>query len=208
MRKSLLALAIIAEIAGCWSTPNHVEPQGPNVAPVRHDSPPCRTTGDRLEIAVCRTNNDLAWTVTNKTDSVLWVFVAPPSFNHSPARENAFVEAEGAGILLLRKFQLPPPMDEPIMTGAIALDPGASDSGVVPLGEWFNVDAGNFFPLSRTRQWPGTQRVETVTLEVGFTLRRPADNPIRPDAYNEFYLFMHLERARQELARSLPLSWR
>ena len=38
MRKSLLALVTIAETAGCWSTPspNHVEPQGPNVAPVHH----------------------------------------------------------------------------------------------------------------------------------------------------------------------------
>jgi hypothetical protein len=129
-------------------------------------------------------------------------------FTRSPARENAFVEADGGGILLLRKFQLPPPMDEPIMSGAIALAPGASDSGVVPLGEWFDVHAGNFFPQSRTRQWPGTQRIETVTLEVGFMPRLPTDNPIRPDAHNEFYLFGRVERVRQELVRSHSLSWR
>jgi hypothetical protein len=213
MRKSLLAVALIAELAGCWPTasPIPVEPQGPTAAPVRHDNQPCRTTGDRLALVVCRSEHDLAWTVTNKTDSVLWVFVAPPSMTRSPSRANAFVEAH-AGSLVLRKIQLTGVMDEPIMTGAIALEPGASDSGVVPLGDELDIDArSNFWPLgvaATTFQWPPPQRIETVALEVGFTPRRPTDNPIRPDADNEFYLFMRLERDRQEIVRSLALSWR
>ena len=73
MRKSLLNAALIAEaLAGCWATPSSPHaPLGPTSLQVRRDSQPCRTTGDRLEIAVCRSEHDLAWTVTNKTDSVL-----------------------------------------------------------------------------------------------------------------------------------------
>jgi hypothetical protein len=129
----------------------------------------------------------------------------------SPSRANAFVEAH-VGSLVLRKIQLTGVMDEPIMTGAIALEPGASDSGVVPLGDELDIDArSNFWPMgvaATAFQWPPPQRIETVALEVGFTPRRPTDNPIQPDAHNEFYLFMKVERTRQELVRSLPLSWR
>jgi hypothetical protein len=213
MRKSLLIEVLVAEaLAACWSPPPPVrsESPAPTTPPqlASTDSSPCRESGERLALVVCRSDDDLAWTVTNHTDVTLWVFVAPPSiYKGKRARENAFVEARD-GNIVLQKLQLPGPMDEPIMSGAIALAPGMSDSGVVPLGPEFVPDARNFWLRSRTRQHPSRQWIKTVTLEVGYAERRSADRPIPPDAHQEYYLFMALEKSRQTFVRSPALPWR
>ena len=210
MRKTLLSSVLVVELAGCWNeAPSRPVPASPgqrsNVAAL--DTDPCRRSGDRLTLIVCRRNHDLAWTVTNRTDATLWVFVAPPALDGAPARANAFVEFSN-GQVSLHKIQLAGPMDEPIMSGAIALSPGASDSGVIPLGDELLPEAKNLFLRNANQRWPRRQPIQTVSLEVGFAEQRPTDRPIPPDVDREFYLFMALDRDRQELVRSPGLRWR
>jgi hypothetical protein len=207
MPRNLLVTLLVAELAACWSSaaPARDEPPGAWRPPQRQSSDDgvCRETGDRLVLVVCRRGHDLEWTVTNATDTTLWVFVAPPSITTgSHKRENAFVRAAN-GVVTLSKIQITEQVPEPILAGAIALAPSASDSGVVPLGPRLSPDAPNFW--GRPRAQP--QRIRSVVLEVAFADRRPTDRPHPPTATREFFFVLGIERARQELVRSAELSW-
>lgn len=196
MRSSLLAITLA--VSGCSSTQAAERvPVAPRVSLAKAGDGTCVESGERLVLLVCRRGHDLAWTVTNKTDVTLWAFIAPPSLHSGPRRDNAFMHATG-GAVLLRKFQLFANLPEPIFTGAIALVPGASDHGLVPIGARLDPEAQNFYGE------PRGQRVTSVTLEVGFAEQRTTD---KTHALKEVVIVLNLDSTQQEIVRSPELSW-
>lgn len=206
MRRSLLCALLAAELAACWSSsaPPPAPPSRSPAEPRASDDGVCRESGDRLVLVVCRRGHDLEWTVTNATAIPLWVFVAPPSLHGgSHRRENAYVRAAN-GAVTLSKIQIVEDVPEPIPSGAVALAPGASDRGVVPLGRVLEPSAPNFWGMPR----PARQRIDSVRLRVEFAEQRPRDRSVAPTASRDLYFVLGIERPRRELVQSAELSWR
>ena len=205
MPRNLLVALLVAELAACSSTVTPARDEASSAPTPSHagsSSGACRESGDRLVLVVCRRGHDLMWTVTNATETRLWVFVAPPSITtRSYARANAFVRAAN-GTVTLSKIQIVDGVPEPIVSGAIALVPGASDSGVIPLGNELSPTAPNFWGRPR----PARQRIRAVVLEVAFAEQRGTDRA-RPTSGGDLAIVLGIEPARRELVRSPGLPW-
>lgn len=210
MLRNLLIVALLVELVGCWTssqTPADLPPRvtkgsaSPPAPRVRPEA--CAEAGDRLVLVVCRRGDDLAWTITNITNVPLWAFVGPPAGPiRGLSRDNAVVRAVD-GNVLLTKIQFPPVGGEPVFTGVVALAPGESDSGVVPLGVRLNPKAANFTGRAVT----GTSSVLTVALEIGFAERRAGDQSRPAPRPYPFLLLTGFDRARQIIVRSPELPW-
>jgi hypothetical protein len=164
----------------------------------------CAEAGDRLVVQVCRRDDDLEWTVTNRTDVALWVFVAPPAGPvHGLDRANAIAMMTD-GKLLLRKFQVQPIGGELVPVGAVSLAPGASDNGRVPLGGYLNTNAPNFSGAIAK----GSSAILSVELDVGFAEQRRGDQTDIVAKKNGLVILPSFDRSRQQFVRSPALSWR
>lgn len=211
MPRNLLVAALLVELVGCWTssqTPDEPLPSKTNgsastASPqVRPEN--CAEHGDRLLIVVCRRGDDLAWTIKNITDVPLWAFVAPPAGPvRGLSRENAVLRMID-GNVLLTKLQFAPVGGEPVFTGVVALAPGVSDTGVVPLGVRVNTKAKNFTGRAVT----GTSWVLSVALEIGFAEQRPGDQSRPAPREYPFLLLTGFDRKRQTIVRSPELRWR
>lgn len=203
MPKSLLAVALVA--SACWAAPSRQpetfsppeRPRAPSPATPSLEDGRCHERGERLLLATCRRGHDLTWKVTNLTDATLLVFVAPPAIDAGPRRDNAYLSISG-GQVLLRKIQLLHGLDDYYPSGAVTLAPGASDGGVVTLGARLDPKARHFYGE------PRGQRITSVVLEVGFTVKRPRDQlvPLR-----DLVMLFDRDPTRYELVRSPELSW-
>lgn len=206
MTKNLLFAALIAELAGCWSSVEHT-PTPPPPEPTRSTSsgaasfgPTCAQSGDRLVLEVCRHDRDLAWTITNRTDTTLWAFVAPQSVNNQRSRENAVARSTN-GHVLLTKIDFGVVGDHPTHPGAVALAPGESDQGIVPIGDRLDPRGKNFVGVAVQ----GGTLVSHVALEIGYAVQHRAD---RTHVAAPFVLVIGFDRSRQEIVRSPEVAWR
>jgi hypothetical protein len=207
MPKNLLCVALIVE-AACWSTPPTAEP--PTMAPIDHvgsRSPEtCADAGERLLVHVCRRDDNLAWTITNKTDVALWAFVAPPAFPIGGFDRANAIAVMTEGHVVLTKMHPPPYGGETHPAGAVRLAPGESDTGVVPIGQRLNVGAQNFTGIAVS----GTSYVLDVALEVAFVEARPNDHTFQPsgrDGLDGLLVLTNFDRKRQETVRSPAVRW-
>jgi hypothetical protein len=226
MQKNLRAAALLVSLAasGCWSssTPATTTPTGSDgsdgsvgggtIADVSgdarattHVSAPCVEAGERLLVQICRrADDDVEWTVTNRSDVPLWAFVAPPAGPVQDLDRGNAIAMMTDGKLLLRKFQVQPVGGEAVFVGAVLLAAGKSDNGTIRLGARLNTSAPNFTGAFAK----GTTVIQSVELEVGFAERRPGDqNDVVPKS-SGLVILPNFKRSRQEFARSPALSWR
>jgi hypothetical protein len=203
MTRLLFALALSA----CWTTPTtepvHPAPSGGGGGAIR-EARPCSEGGDRLALVICRDGDAVTWTVTNKTEVPLWVFVAPPG-HASPylRRENAAARASHGAVLLSKKKFLRVG-DHPMHTGAVELAPGESDQGAVVVGDVFDPGAPNFTGVA----FEGDALIESVTLEVGFVEVSPAFRPQPAPKPDPFVILMRFDPSQQEIVTVPPVPWR
>ncbi len=206
--KSLLYVALVVE-AACWTAPATAEAPttatpiaGAQATGVRSPET-CAEAGERLHVRVCRRDDNLEWTVTNRTGVDLWAFVAPPA---GPVggfdRANAIARM-GDGHLLLTKMQAPPYGGELHPTGVVKLAPGEHDTGVVTIGRRVNASAPNFTGVAVR----GSSYVLTVALEVAFAEARPGDRVTAAPKPYPFQLLLGFRQEREEIVRSPPIRW-
>jgi hypothetical protein len=204
MPKSLLYVALVVE-AACW-TPSST-PAPPAVTPIDHEAPrspeTCADAGERMQIHVCRRDDNLAWTITNKTDVALWAFVAPPAGPIGGFDRANAIAVMTDGHVLLTKMQPPPYGGETHPAGAIKLAPGDSDTGVVPIGRRLNEGAPNFTGAAIS----GTSNVLDVALEVAFIEARPGDQTFQPKNPDWVQFLTNFDRKREEMVRSPAVRW-
>jgi len=212
MLRNRRAAALLVSLAACWSTsrPSTTNPppnSGIDASTSAGTSKPtvgCVEAGAQLLVQICRRDDDLEWTVMNRTNAPLWAFVAPPAGPiGSLDRANA-VATMSDGNLLLRKLQLQPIGGEAVFTGAVLLAPGESDNGLVPIGARLNPNAPNFVGAFSK----GTTIIAGVALEVGYAEQRRSDQNDAVPKANGLVILTSFERSRQQFARSPDLSWR
>lgn len=189
-----IAALLASAAASCWSSN----------AGHSFVANPCVEAGDRLRVRICRRHDAVEWTVSNRTHTALWAFVAPPAGpTGSLDRANA-VAMMSDGKLLLRKFHLPSVWGEAVVVGAVLLSPGASDSGRVPLGARLNERAANFVGAIAK----GTNVIATVALEIGFAEQRSSDQQDAMPERDGLLFLPNFNRSHQQFARSPELPWR
>jgi hypothetical protein len=190
--------------AACWSSSSPA-PALPNAVPIDPPRSPetCADAGERLQIHVCRRDDNLAWTITNKTDVALWAFVAPPAGPIGGFDRANAIAVMTDGHVVLTKMQPPPYGGEMHPAGAIKLAPGDSDTGVVPIGRQLNEGAPNFAG-SAIR---GTSYVLDVALELAFVEARPGDQTFQPKNPAWVQTLINFDRKRQEMVRSPAVRW-
>ena len=143
----------------------------------------------------CRRDSGLAWSVTNRGEATLWVFVAPP-IGDRMAKENALAIDVSGDVVLAKKFIRKDVGDHPYLVGAIALAAGESFDGLVPLGSPHD----NLVRLSaQPLRWL------TVSLEVGYAERAPTDRVFKE---GEFLLVIPFRIERQQIVKTPPIRWR
>ena len=201
--KSLLCAVLVVEL-GCWSSTSTQDSTAPTTQAPPRSAPTCTEHGDRLKIVACRDGNNVAWTITNVSNTPLWAFVAPPTGSTGEFdRANAAARIE-SGRVVLTKIVFPPIEGERVFTAAVPLAPGESDHGVIPLGQQLNTRAKN---LTRV-QVIGATSVTSVELEIGFAEQRPKDDPHPVKNREPLVLLLGFDRKRQEIARAPAVPWR
>lgn len=208
--KSLLVVALLAD-AGCWTAPPPRAESPATRAPAPHGTAPpderspesaCTEAGDRLVLQLCNDREVLTWTVTNRTSSDLWAFVAPASTKRGTFdRANVNVTSED-GHVVLSKREPPAVGGERHWVAAVRLAPAESDTGAIPLGARIDRAAPNVTGAKVV----GNATIITVTLEVAFAEARANDRttPTQPAPF----IIVLKARAPQESVRGIPVPWR